>query len=208
MSQTDRPPSAVQPADVLRLWLGAHPLERAAMQRVQAQWFRKDEAFDAGLRQHFLPTIEAARDGRLDDWAQSAEGRLALIIVLDQFTRNVFRGQPASFAADAQALALALEGIERGHDQAVPPMARIFCCLPLEHAEDAAMQARSVALFAALRDAADAEPKAFFDGTLEYARKHQDVIARFGRFPHRNAILGRASTDAERAYLAQPGAGF
>mgnify|MGYP001477650523 CR=1 FL=1 len=105
MSQADRPPSAVQPADVLRLWLGAHPLERAAMQRVQAQWFRKDEAFDAGLRQHFLPTIEAARDGRLDDWTQSAEGRLALIIVLDQFTRNVFRGQPASFAADAQALA-------------------------------------------------------------------------------------------------------
>ena len=87
-------------------------------------------------------------------------------------------------------------------------MARIFCYLPLEHAEDAAMQARSVALFAALRDAADAQPKAFFDGTLEYARKHQDVIARFGRFAHRNAVLGRASTPEELAYLAQPGAGF
>ena len=202
MSQADRPPSAVQPADVLRLWLGAHPLERAAMQRVQAQWFRKDEAFDAGLRQHFLPTNEAARDGRLDDWTQSAEGRLALIIVLDQFTRNVFRGQPASFAADAQALALAVEGIERGHDQAVPPMARIFCYLPLEHAEDAAMQHRSLALFGALaRETGD-------DTLLVWARKHADVIFRFGRYPHRNAVLGRASTPEEVEFLAQPGSRF
>ena len=128
--------------------------------------------------------------------------------MLDQFTRNAFRGQPDSFAGDAQALALALAGIERGHDQALPPMARIFCYLPLEHAEDLALQQRSVALFAALRDAPGAEPRAFFDGTLDYARKHQDVIARFGRFPHRNAILGRTSTPQEQAYLAQPGAGF
>ncbi len=198
----------ITPAAVLVTWFGAHPLDAAAMQRVQAQWFQKDEAFDAMLRQRFGATVEAARTGRLDAWAENAEGRLALLIVLDQFSRNVFRGRPESFAADAQALALALEGIERGHDQAVPPMARIVCYLPLEHAEDAAMQARSVALFAALRDAADAQPKAFFDGTLEYARKHQDVIARFGRFAHRNAVLGRASTPEELAYLAQPGAGF
>ena len=196
------------PDEVLRFWLGACPIDPAAMQRVQAQWFRKDDAFDAALRARFGPTLEAALAGQLHGWAASADGWLALLLVLDQFTRNAFRGQPRSFAGDAQALALALQGIERGHDQALPPMARIFCYLPLEHAEDAAMQARSVALFTALRDAADAEPKAFFDGTLEYARKHQDVIARFGRFPHRNAILGRASTDAERAYLAQPGAGF
>lgn len=208
MSQTRTMPSPVQPADVLRLWLGAHPLERAAMQRVQGQWFRKNDTFDDLLRQRFGAAIAAARAGRLDHWAEDAQGRLALLIVLDQFSRNVFRGQPDSFAADAQALAIALAGIERGHDQAVPPMARIFCYLPLEHAEDAALQARSVALFAALRDAPDAEPKAFFDGTLEYAHKHQDVIARFGRFPHRNAILGRASTPDEVVYLAQPGAGF
>ncbi len=208
MNSIESTPHAVQPVDVLRLWLGAHPLDTLAMQRVQAQWFQKVDAFDAMLRQRFLPTLEAARAGQLDAWALDAEGRLALLIVLDQFCRNVFRGQPASFAADAQALALALEGIERGHDLAVPPMARIFCYLPLEHAEDGAMQARSVALFTALRDAADAESKAFFDGTLDYAHKHQDVIARFGRFPHRNAILGRASTDEERAYLAQPGSGF
>lgn len=196
------------PDDVLRFWLGAHPLDAQAMQATQARWFQKDAAFDAELRTRFLPTIEAARAGRLDRWAQHAESWLALLIVLDQFPRNAFRGQPESFASDAQALAIALEGIARGHDTAVPPMARIFCYLPLEHAEDTAMQARAVALFQALRDAPDAEPRRFFEVTLDYARKHQDVIARFGRFPHRNAILGRVSTAEELAYLAQPGAGF
>ena len=194
--------------DVLRFWLGAYPIDTAAMQRVQAQWFAKNDALDAELRQRFGTTIAAARAGSLNGWADDADGRLALIIVLDQFTRNVFRGQPESFAGDAQALRLALDGIARGDDQRVPPMARIFFYLPLEHAEDAVMQAQSVALSTALRDAPGAEPKAFFDGTLDYAHKHQDVITRYGRFPHRNAILGRTSTADEQAYLAQPGAGF
>ena len=195
-------------ADVLRFWLGAWPPDTAAMQRVQAQWFTKNEDFDAELRQRFGATIAAARTGQLNDWAEDAQGRLALIIVLDQFTRNVFRGQPDSFSGDASALALALDGIARGDDQRVPPMARIFFYLPLEHAEDADMQAQSVALFTGLRDAPDAEPKAFFDSVADYARRHQDVIAQFGRFPHRNAILGRTSTPAERDHLARPGAGF
>ena len=195
-------------ADVLRFWLGAYPLEADAMRGAQRQWFQKDDAFDARLREGFGSTIAQARAGRLEHWADSADGWLALILVLDQFMRNAFRGQPDSFAGDPQALALALAGIERGHDQALPPMARIFCYLPLEHAEDLALQQRSVALFAALRDAPGAEPRAFFDGTLDYARKHQDVIGRFGRFPHRNAMLGRASTEDEQTYLAQPGAGF
>lgn len=200
--------SIATPQDVLAFWLGAWPIDHAAMLRVQPRWFAKDEAFDAELRARFGATLEAARAGRLDAWAADAEGRLALLIVLDQFTRNAWRGRPDSFSGDAQALALALEGIERGHDQAVPPMARIFCYLPLEHAEDADLQARSVALFEALAGAPDAQPRAFFEATLDYARRHQDVIARFGRFPHRNAVLGRVSTPAEQAYLAQPGAGF
>ncbi|QTD46684.1 DUF924 family protein [Ottowia testudinis] len=200
--------AVVTPADVLRFWLGAYPLDAAAMQRVQAQWFRKNEAFDAELRHRFGPTLAAALAGQLNAWANNADGWLALLVVLDQFTRNAFRGQPGSFAGDARALAVAQAGIARGDDQHLPPLARIFCYLPLEHAENADDQARSVALFTALRDAPDALPKPFFDGTLDYARKHQDVIRRFGRFPHRNAILGRASTADERAYLAQPGAGF
>lgn len=202
------PADAATPADVLRFWLGAYPLDAAAMQHVQGQWFRKDEAFDAELRARFAPTLAAALRGELHAWAAQPEGRLALLIVLDQFTRNAFRGQPGSFAGDARALALAQEGIALGHDQAVPPMARIFCYLPLEHAEDLACQARSVALFAALAAVPGAEPAAFFAGTLDYARRHQEVIERFGRFPHRNAILGRSSSAEEKAYLAQSGSGF
>ncbi|MBK6613514.1 DUF924 family protein [Ottowia sp.] len=196
------------PADVLTFWFGAYPLDAAAMVRVQGQWFRKDEAFDARLRERFGPAIAAARAGRLDAWAEQAEGRLALTVLLDQFTRNAFRGRPESFGGDAQALALALEGIARGHDQAVPPMARPFCYLPLEHCEDGEMQARSVALFEALATSPGAQPAPLFAANLDYARRHQDVIRRFGRFPHRNAILGRADTPDEAAYLAQPGAGF
>ncbi len=199
-------PSAAQ--DVLAFWLGAWPADSAALTRAQPTWFQKNASFDAELRQRFDATITAALAGQLDTWADSPESRLALLIVLDQFTRNAFRGQPQSFAGDERALRMALDGVKLGHDAAVPPMPRIFCYLPLEHAEDAACQARSVALFQALCDSPDAEPKAFFDGTLDYARKHQDVIQRFGRFPHRNPILGRASTPDELAYLAQPGAGF
>lgn len=196
------------PADVLAFWLGAYPLDPAAMARVQGQWFQKNDAFDADMRARFLPTIEAALDGRLSDWPATDDGWLALLIVLDQFTRNTFRGEPKSFAGDPMALQLAVEGIAAGRDQRVPAMARIFCYLPLEHAEDRELQARSVALFAALAAAPGAEPKAFFDNTSDYAVKHQVVIDRFGRFPHRNAILGRTSTREEVEYLRQPGSGF
>jgi uncharacterized protein (DUF924 family) len=196
------------PSEVLEFWFGAHPLDMQVMQQVQGRWFQKNEVFDAELRDRFLPTIEAARAGCMDDWVRDPESWLALLIVLDQFPRNAFRGQADAFASDALALRVALAGIERGHDQALPPMARVFCYLPLEHAEDLAMQRRSVALFSALVEAPDAEPADFLAVTLDFAHKHLDVIARFGRFPHRNTILGRASTAAEQDYLAQPGAGF
>ena len=194
--------------EVLRFWLGAYPVQDAVMQQVLGQWFQKNEEFDRELEQRFGATIEAARAGQLDAWAEQADSWLALLIVLDQFGRNVYRDQPAAFAADGQALRCALDGIERGLDQAVPPMARIFCYLPLEHAEDPAMQERAVALFRALAADPQAQPAAFFETTLDYALQHQDVIERFGRFPHRNPILGRDSTPAEQEYLAQPGAGF
>ena len=178
------------------------------MQHVKSQWFTKSDAFDVELRSRFGATIEDALAARLDRWAETAEGRLALLIVLDQFTRNSFRGQAKSFDGDKKALALAQQGIALGHDQQVLPMARIFFYLPLEHAEDLALQEQSVAMFQRLADEATPEQKAFFDGTLDYAHKHEEVVRRFGRFPHRNAILGRESTLAEQEYLAQPGAGF
>lgn len=198
----------VTPQDVLRFWLGAHPLDEQAMQRVQAQWFQKNDAFDAEMRERFLPTIESALAGGLADWSDTAEGWLARLIVLDQFTRNTFRGNPKSFAGDPLALALAEQGIAAGLDQQLPPMARIFCYLPLEHSEDQRMQQRSVALFQALADAPGAQPEPFFASTLDFAHKHLDLIERYGRFPHRNPILGRTSTPEELDYLSQPGAGF
>lgn len=167
-------------------------------------WFRKDDAFDAAIAERFGPLLAQAVAGGLREWdEQRPEGVLARILVLDQLTRNAFRGTPQSFGGDALALAAARQLVDSGADQALLPVQRWFAYLPFEHAEDGAMQERSVALFAAL---AAANPG--YEGVLDYAHRHRGVIARFGRFPHRNQILGRASTEPEAAYLAQPGSGF
>ena len=178
------------PEDVLTYWFAPGP-ERTA------RWFRGDAATDADVRRRFASTLESAAHGELDGWAATPRGRLALIVVLDQFSRNVHRGTARAFAQDAHALALCVAGLARGDDRALAPEERAFFYLPLEHAEDAAMQARSVACFEAL--AAEAPEQS---GFVDYAREHRDVIARFGRFPHRNAILGRRSTPDEEAFLA------
>ena len=198
-------------ASVLTFWLGAHPPTNTSALAQQKIWFTKSDAVDDDIRQRFGPLIAQARAGQLDAWAQTPLGRLALVLVLDQFSRNAFRGLSASFAADAQALALAEEGLANGHADALPLVARAFMALPLEHAEDLARQERTVALLTDwTAQAASAAPgvQTLLAGMLDYAHQHHDVIARFGRFPHRNAILGRASTPPEQEYLAQPGAGF
>jgi len=179
------------PDDVLAYWFAPGP-ERPT------RWFRGDAATDADCRQRFAATLDAAARGELDEWTATPRGRLALIVVLDQFSRNVHRGTPRAFAHDARALALCLDGLARGDDRALAPEERAFFYLPLEHAEDAAMQARSVACFEAL--AAEAPEQCA--GFLPWAREHRDVIARFGRFPSRNATLGRRSTPDEEAFLA------
>ncbi|MES2318672.1 MAG: DUF924 family protein [Pseudomonadota bacterium] len=167
-------------------------------------WFRKDDAFDAGIRERFGALVEQALAGGLREWdRQGPQGTLARILLLDQFTRNAWRGTPASFAGDALALAGAEALVDSGADQALLPVQRWFAYMPFEHAEDARMQERSVALFTALAAANEG-----YEGVLDYAHRHRGVIARFGRFPHRNQILGRASTADEIAYLAQPGSGF
>jgi uncharacterized protein (DUF924 family) len=167
-------------------------------------WFRKDDAFDAGIRERFGGLIEQAVAGGLREWDEEGpEGTLARILVLDQFTRNAWRGTAASFAGDTLALAAARQLTDSGADQLLLPVQRWFAYMPYEHAEDARMQERSVALFDRLAQENDG-----YGGVLDYAHRHRGVIARFGRFPHRNAILGRASTPDEVAYLAQPGAGF
>jgi uncharacterized protein (DUF924 family) len=194
------------PDDVLDFWFGA---DAAAVDAAVAQrWFARDDAFDAAIRERFGAAVATARDGGLDAWAQNPRGWLALLLVLDQFPRNLHRGSPLAFASDARALDTALAGIGRGDDQALLPIERVFTYLPLEHAEDLAVQERCVHLFMALCDSVAATERERFADFLGYAQRHYDVIARFGRFPHRNAALGRASTPAEQAYLAEPGAGF
>jgi uncharacterized protein (DUF924 family) len=175
------PGSAIRsPADVLAFWREAGP----------DKWFTRDDAFDAEIREKFLATYEAAASGKLADWEGTADGALALLVVLDQFPRNLFRGQAQCFATDQAARAVANRALKRGYDLDVPGDLRGFFFLPFMHSEDIADQDRCVALY---RDAGDEN--------LKYALEHQEIIRRFGRFPHRNAILGRTMTAEEQAYL-------
>ena len=173
-------------------------------------WFKKDAAFDAVIVERFGALIGQAVAGGLREWdAQGPRGSVARILVLDQFTRNAWRGQPASFAGDALALAAARALVDSGAERSLPPLMRWFVYMPFEHAEDAAMQARSVELFAALAAQHAGQPlHEGLAGALDYAHRHRGVIARFGRFPHRNAILGRASSAEEIDFLKQPGSSF
>ena len=190
-----------QAQDVLDFWF--LPPENRDYGQARGEWFRKDDAFDAHIRARFGTLIDAAIEGGLCAWDATPHGALARLIVLDQLTRNVYRGTPRAFAGDAQALALAVALTQAAQDQQLPPMLRAFAYLPFEHAEDLAMQARAVELFQLL---SQAQPG--FDGMLDYAQRHQEVIARFGRFPHRNAMLGRPSTPEEVEFLRQPGSSF
>lgn len=186
--------------DILDFWFApdSRPDHRDPGGRDLERWFAPDPAFDDAIRKHFADALERAVRSELDGWAETAEGALALTVLLDQFPRNMFRGQARAFAADGKALAVARQALARGFDQAVPAMWRKFFYLPFEHAEDGEAQARSVALF---RGSGDARG-------LRYAEMHKEIIDRFGRFPHRNRILGRASTPEEEAWLAAGGETF
>lgn len=188
------------PAAILDFWFAG---DRDTMQE---RWFRRDEAFDAAIREGFGAYLDPARDGAFDAWTADARGALALTILLDQFPRNLHRGSPLAFASDAKARAVARQtALERQIDVALTPTERCFLYLPFEHSEAMADQDISVALYEGLRD--DPAHRAA-GGTIAYAWRHRDVIARFGRFPHRNRALGRPDTPAEALYLAQPGSGF
>jgi len=186
--------------DVLNFWFGPAPLA------TRREWFVKSAEFDLTIRAHFGALADRALLGPLG-WADDAPSRLAEVIVLDQFTRNLFRGQARAFAGDARALTLALQLLDSGEHLKLHPLQRWFACMPLEHAEDLGLQDRCVALFEALVNDAG-EHAGTLKGALDYAHKHRDVIRQFGRFPHRNAALGRSSSAEELAYLATPGSGF
>jgi len=187
---------ATNARDVLDFWFADENTVR---------WFLRDPSFDGVIRERFGATLEAAADGALDHWSVTPHGWLALLIVLDQFSRNIHRGDAGAFAQDASAQELALAGIDRRDDEALTPLERVFAYLPLEHAEDLALQWRSVTLFRALSLQATPTSRGQYENFLDYARRHCEVITRYGRFPHRNAALGRPSTPDELAYLAEDG---
>jgi uncharacterized protein (DUF924 family) len=184
------------PADVLAFWFGAPPhVERR-------EWFRKDAAFDAAIGERFGDALARGLAGAFGEWCGAPHGALARVVLLDQYTRNAFRDTPRAFAGDARALATADDAIRRGFDASLDRYERWFLYIPYEHSEDRAMQRRALELFGALaRDEG-------LDGPLRYAERHAAIIERFGRFPHRNAILGRESTAEEVAFLREPGSSF
>ena len=192
---------ATGPDAVLDFWFGAAGSAEHGTQR--KAWFVKDAAFDRAIAERFGATIEQALRGELGAWAATPEGALARIVVLDQFTRNAFRGERRAFAGDAQALAGASALVGSRQDETLPPLMRAFAYLPFEHAEGMAMQDEAVRLFTRLVAVA---PE--LRSMLDYAHKHRAVIERFGRFPHRNAILGRRSTAEELEYVGTPGTAF
>ena len=182
--------------DILDFWFGPPP------PAARGEWFRKDAVFDAAIRARFGVAIESAMGGAFREWQSDAGGALARVLLLDQFTRNAFRDTPRAFAGDGEALATAIAIVDAGFDRTFNRYQRSFAYLPFEHAEDLAAQRRSVALFGGLAGDADSP------GAIDYAHRHYGVISRFGRFPHRNAILGRESTSEELVFLSQPGSSF
>jgi uncharacterized protein (DUF924 family) len=188
--------AAIGPRDILDFWFGPAPGES------RAEWFRKDARFDEEIRERFGEVHRAAANRDLEAWRASPEAMLALVIVLDQFSRNLYRGEARAFAQDAHALECANQALGRGDDLQLLPVQRMFLYLPLEHSEVLADQERCVDL---MRSLEAFEPTR---GLTEWAVKHRDIVARFGRFPHRNAALGRASTREELEFLTQPGSGF
>ena len=186
--------------EILNFWFGRPETEEYGKPR--KVWFVKKAEFDEEIRDRFESDCELAASGKLDIWQESADSCLALILLLDQFPRNLFRGTPRAFATDPQALAAARNAVDRGFDRHFLPVRRWFLYLPFEHAEDLQLQQQSVKLFEQLRDdPASASP-------IAYAIRHFDVVKRFGRFPHRNQILGRQTTPEEAEFLKQPGSSF
>jgi uncharacterized protein (DUF924 family) len=178
---------AANPNDILHFWREAGP----------AKWFKKSDRFDAAIRLKFEPVHHAAARGQYDAWADTAEGALALLLLLDQFPRNLYRNSGHAFATDGKARAVARAAVTAGFHRQAEPALRGFFVLPFEHSEDLADQAEAVRLAEEIGDA----------DTLKWARLHRDIIARFGRFPHRNAALGRVTTPEEQAFLDEGGFG-
>ena len=190
----------LSPRDVLDFWFG--PPDDPDHANPREAWFTKDDGFDESIRSQFGAAVDLAIDGGREDWTDGGAGNLAVILMLDQFTRNIFRGSDRSFAGDARARDLARAVVDSGNDSALTVVQRVFLYLPFEHSEDISDQYRSMELYKGLPD----HPNK--DNWVEYAQAHFDIIERFGRFPHRNDVLGRATTPEETEFLKGPNSSF
>lgn len=190
-------------ADILTFWFDDPNRPHSEYGQPRQIWFRKNPTFDQQVRSRFETVYDQARQGQWEAWLETSSGSLALVVLLDQFPRNMFRGSARSFEADSQARSVARRAIAQGFDRARLPVERQFFYLPFEHSEDLADQDYAVTLFESL---VKADPG--LQSALDYAYRHRQVIAQFGRFPHRNPVLGRQSTQAELSFLAQPGSRF
>jgi uncharacterized protein (DUF924 family) len=193
---------------VLQFWFGELDASGRADPQHSSCWWKKDSAFDASIRERFLALHEALRRGECATWRDSARGRLAYLIVLDQFSRNMFRDTAASFASDELALAAATDGIDLDLDRRLRLDERAFFYMPLVHSEQITVQDRCVHLYKGFAGELPEALRASLTQRVEFAERHRDIIRRFGRFPHRNAILGRTSTPEEIEFLKEPGSGF
>lgn len=199
---------SVSPQTILDFWFGPLDGEGWAGPDRASRWFKKDPAFDAELFERFLPTHQWLHAQPCIPWQDSPASTLAYIVVLDQMSRNMFRGRPKMFASDALALRATHSALNKGWDQKLRGNERVFLYMPLMHSESLEEQERCVELFEAMHQSVQGPRKNAIASNLHFAKQHRDIIQRFGRFPHRNKILSRVSSDEEKEFLTQPGSSF
>ena len=187
---------------ILAFWFKEHELSAPHIDRRMDIWFGEDPAFDHEIQQNFAVDVERASEGKLDHWADESRGRLALILLLDQFRRNIYRGSAKAFEMDNAALKLCVEGAMQKKDRGLTAIQRAFFYMPLQHAESRKVQAKSVELYTKLAEAVSPTFKETFLTIAQFAELHRDIVDQYGRFPHRNALLGRNNTPEEDGYLA------
>jgi uncharacterized protein (DUF924 family) len=207
-SKPAAPGERMRPEDLISFWIGPLEPDGCASAEHSARWWSKDPEFDAQIASRFGETVRALARGERESWRSEARSLLAYVIGLDQFTRNKYRDTPAAFASDPLALAAAQAGLQTGFDHALAVQERVFLYMPFMHSEDLVDQDRCVALFRQLADAADGRMRDVLEYNHRFAVAHRNIVAVYGRFPHRNGILGRVSTADELAFLQRPGSSF
>jgi uncharacterized protein (DUF924 family) len=198
----------VDPQGILGFWFGRAADDSAEASAREAFWFGASRETDSLIRERFASAVEAAARGEFDSWVQVPRSTLALVLLLDQFPRNMWRGTAKAFAHDAQALRAAQEAVARGHLDNLAPLEQAFLVLPFQHSESIEDQRESIRLSSEIAQAAPAAWRPVLEGYLQFAKEHFALIEQFGRFPHRNHVLGRAPTAKEEAYLSRGGASF